>query len=220
MKVCTDACILGAWTAAKVKGQSIRHILDIGCGTGLLSLMLAQVSVAMIDAVEINREAADQALENISISPWANRMKVIHRSVQGFHSSTKYDLVICNPPFFENDLKATMKEKNSAKHETDLNFDGLAAVIKGNLNEGGRAVVLLPYHRTDHFMGILEKNAFFVEEKLLIRHSPGHQWFRSILLFSARYGHETNLQELDIQDALAQYTNDFKSLLKDYYLGF
>ena len=108
MKVCTDACIFGAWAAGKLKESSIsvRHILDIGCGTGLLSLMLAQNTNADIDAVEINTDAASQAKENILQSPGINKIKVINASILEFVPEKNYDFIICNPPFYEDDLKS------------------------------------------------------------------------------------------------------------------
>ena len=118
MKVCTDACMLGAWTAGKLGGSGINNILDIGCGTGLLSLMLSQKINASIDAVEIDADAAKQAGENISASPWAANIRVIHTSLQEFMPKKKYDLIICNPPFYENDLRSEHENKNVDRKRT------------------------------------------------------------------------------------------------------
>ena len=101
MKVCTDACLFGAWVANKLVQNKItaKNILDIGCGTGLLSLMLAQKTNAVIDSVEIDASAFDQAKQNISLSSWKEKIQLYHNSINNFEPLTRYDFIICNPPF-------------------------------------------------------------------------------------------------------------------------
>jgi tRNA1Val (adenine37-N6)-methyltransferase len=118
MKVTTDACIQGAWTP--VQKDEVR-ILDIGAGTGLLSLMLAQKAPnAIVDAVELNEQAATQAGQNFAGSPWADRLNVICSDIQGYRATHKYDLIISNPPFFNNSLKGPEASRNNARHTTAL----------------------------------------------------------------------------------------------------
>ena len=100
MKVCTDACLFGAFVANEIQDKTINHILDIGAGTGLLSLMLAQKSNAAIDAVEIDKSTYEQAEENISQSSWKEKITVYNSGIADFYSNYKYDLIISNPPFF------------------------------------------------------------------------------------------------------------------------
>ena len=106
MKVCTDSCLFGAWIAAKIAKRYLdpKRILDIGTGTGLLSLLLAQKTDARIDAVEIAGEAFNQSKENFSASPWSEKITAYHADIKSWNAPSKYDLLICNPPFFENDL--------------------------------------------------------------------------------------------------------------------
>lgn len=216
MKVCTDACILGAYSSG-ITNRSTANILDIGTGTGLLSLMLAQKTMAGIDAIEMDEAAARQANENVQSSPWAGRIKVIHTTVQQFNSSKKYDLIISNPPFFENDLKSITEEKNNAKHDTSLTLLELVNAINENLSVDGFASILLPYHRTNYFKDISEEAGLYIHEILKVQQSPKHSFFRSIIILAKQKG---NYKEdtLLIHDDQRQYSSGFTALLKDYYL--
>jgi tRNA1Val (adenine37-N6)-methyltransferase len=219
MKVCTDACLFGAWVAHKISSKKIspKNILDIGCGTGLLSLMLAQKSAADIDAIEIDDDAFLQASENIALSSWKDRMKAHHQSIIDFHSPEKYDLVISNPPFYENDLLSADEGRNKAMHNAALNFESLSASIKNNLSESGIAAILLPYHRVATFEKALNSEGLFIHEKMNVAHSPKHPFFRSMLMIGFE---KVNMQEnnLVIRNKQNEYSEDFNFLLKDYYL--
>jgi tRNA1Val (adenine37-N6)-methyltransferase len=219
MKVCTDACLLGAYTANTLhEGPlAVQNILDIGTGTGLLSLMLAQKSAAQIDAVELNAAAASQAKENFIQSPWADRIQLFHGSIQQFVSSNKYDLIISNPPFFENDLKSTHAIKNDARHDTGLTLLELVSVVKEKLSAEGRAFILLPHQRIPYCKTILEPLDLFINEIVNIQSGPQHTANISILLLCNQksiYKEKTLL----IHDGQRQYTAAFIALLKDYYL--
>ncbi len=150
MKVSTDACLLGALVNDNITAA---HILDIGTGTGLLSLMMAQkFPSAIIEAVEIEQNAFQQAQENFSNSIWKDRLKVHLSSIQNFaknNSAQKYDLIISNPPFFENDLLSPDKKTNIAKHSTDLTLKELLACAFELLNDNGFIYLLLPFRRMD-----------------------------------------------------------------------
>jgi tRNA1Val (adenine37-N6)-methyltransferase len=220
MKVCTDACILGAWTAEMIEQTELHpgNILDIGCGTGLLSLMLAQKTSAAISAIEIDANAAAQAKENISQSPWKEQITLFNLPIQRFTNPHKYDLIICNPPFFEDDLKSPDETKNNSKHDTALKLDELVFYMKQHMNKNGSAVILLPFHRTDYFSSLLRTNNLFIKESLFLKQSPGHSYFRSIILLSNENVQPIESNELTIHDEHREYTKEFKKLLKDYYL--
>ncbi len=220
MKVCTDACIFGAWIAEKVASNQlpVASCLDIGCGTGLLSLMFAQKNPnAIIDAVEIEKNAHEQAKENFSNSEWNNRLKIFHIDVKDFVSQKKYDLIISNPPFYENELQSNEKNKNIAKHDEGLLLKDLVAITEKHLSPRGYFAVLLPYHRIKYFEELAEGSNFFLHQKLLIRHTPTHNFFRGILLFG-NCKTDVKINELTIKNG-ESYTHEFTELLKDYYLS-
>lgn len=217
MKVCTDACLFGAWAAGQLQKHTCFNILDIGTGTGLLSLMLAQKTTAQIDAVEIDKEAYEQATENVLQSTHNKAIKVFHSSINNFYPGYKYDFIISNPPFFEADLKSTQQSKNDAKHDTALTLDVLCLKAKELLNDDGCFAVLLPFHRTDYFITEALKQNLHCNEKVFVKQSPNHSHFRSMLLLSAS---KTKIveKEISIKDAVGNYSTVFTQLLKDYYL--
>jgi len=219
MKVCTDSCLFGAWVASRIESVSLcpKTILDIGTGTGLLSLMLAQKSNASIDAVEIDTNAFEQATENISASPWKERISLFNIDIKKWNTPLKYDLIISNPPFYENDLLPEDDGRNISKHSAALNLEQLLFVVKKLLSNDGMFAVLLPWHRTAVFENLAMQHSLFIKEKLDVRQTTAHNYFRTILLFQ---NHETitSANEMSIKDDNDQYSTGFRNLLKDYYL--
>ena len=217
MKVCTDACLFGAYVADQVKVKAAATILDIGTGTGLLSLMLTQKVPASIDAVEIDAAAFKQAQDNFEKSPWKERLTVFNKNILQFEPGKKYDCIISNPPFFENDLKSSDNNKNNAKHDTSLTLEQLLTVAKKHLNDDGIFAVLLPYHRVDYFIEAANAYEFHLIKKVLIKQTDKHDYFRGILIFSKQ---STLLSEetITIKNSADKYAVRFAELLKDYYL--
>lgn len=216
MKVCTDACLFGAYAAANGK-LNTSSILDIGTGTGLLSLMLAQKTDASIDAVEIDTAAYYQAKGNFDHSEWKERLRVFNTDITNFAADKKYDCIISNPPFFEKDLKSEDEKKNTAKHDTALTLQQLLDAVIKNLAEEGTFIVLLPYHRINQFVQEAEKAGLYLNKKILVKQTPLHAWFRAILFFSTTPGTAVK-EEISIRDNMGDYTNKFTDLLRDYYL--
>lgn len=219
MKVCTDACLLGAWVADKLQSKKIltENILDIGCGTGLLSLMLAQKTEAIIDAVEINEIAYLQAKENVELSKWKEQINLFNENIIEYKAQKKYELIICNPPFFENQLKSDDVHRNVAMHATQLSFNTLATCVKNNLKLNGVAAFLLPHNIVNEYSSIFKNENLHVIEQLDISHSPTHPFFRSILLFSFTENNNI-LYSMAIKEKGNEYSLEFKKLLADYYL--
>jgi tRNA1Val (adenine37-N6)-methyltransferase len=214
MKVCTDACLFGAWVAMKVRPSG--HVLDIGTGTGLLPLMLAQAGSALFDCIEIEESAGRQAVENAQNSPWKDRMRVYHADVKHFLFNGAYDLIISNPPFFENDLRSGDAVKNRARHDDTLTLKELAEIASVHLSSDGLFAVLLPFHRRDYFIREAGLVNLFLTSALLVKQTPKHPFFRAMLLFSKKPGVAIE-EELTVRNG-DHYTPEFTFLLKDYYL--
>lgn len=216
MKVCTDACILGAWFAEKIPSYSM--VLDVGSGTGLLMLMLAQKSKAKICGIEIDLPAYKQLKENTGQSKWKERLKVFPGDARTHIFEDKFDFIIANPPFFENDLLSTVDEKNIAKHSKELSLEELIRLMDMNLDASGSFGILLPYHRADYFEELANRHHFYLKEKLSVRQTPSHDFFRSIAHFSRKKENTAGAFELSIHNGEGIFSDEFVDLMKDYYL--
>lgn len=220
MKVCTDACVLGAWTDLDNAGR----ILDIGAGTGLLSLMAAQRNTkSEIDAVEIDFDAFTQASENVEKSPYSDRVKIYHAAIQEFDSVFQYDVIISNPPFFQDDLKSPDKKKNLAHHANSLAFDDLIMAAERLIAPAGKLQVLFPVEEGTRFQQKAENAGWVLNRKLTLAHHAGKNPFRLLMEFQKA---EKNPAPLIVK-MLYVYENDrvtyhssFRDLMKDFYLIF
>jgi tRNA1Val (adenine37-N6)-methyltransferase len=219
MKVCTDSCLFGAWIASAIEDKNIlaETILDIGTGTGLLSLVLAQKTNAGIDAVEIDTNAYEQAVQNIKASPWNRQIKVFRADIKKWNASLKYDLIVSNPPFYQNDLLPEDDAKNIAKHSAALSLKELIIITKNLLNENGTFAILLPWYRTKLFENSATGYSIFIKKKIEVKQKPSHKYFRTMLLLQNKKTAKSE-SELVIKNSENEYSHKFKDLLKDYYL--
>ena len=223
MKVTTDACLFGAWIAEEVKSQKlkVKSVLDIGAGTGLLSLMVAQKNSEMkIDAIEIDNEAAEQAKTNIESSPWKEQINILQDDIKGFSFEKEFALIISNPPFYEKEIRSAADSKNVAHHSENLTLKELLEIIKNNLSKTGSFFLLFPYKRNEEIKKLLKDHELNISKILFIRQSVKHDYFRIMLKgkLSDQENMETEFNEMSIWDDDQQYTTEFKQLLKDYYL--
>ncbi|PSL45551.1 tRNA1Val (adenine37-N6)-methyltransferase [Chitinophaga niastensis] len=219
MKVCTDACIQGAFTAQYLADShlTVSAILDIGAGTGLLSLMLAQQSGAVITAVELDPAAAQQATENFNASPWADRLSLTQQDIRKMDAAVKYDFIISNPPFYEAALKSGHATKDQAMHATNLSYKELIAAIDQHLQPSGEVSILLPFVQFETFRLLAVAAGYHLQQVMYIRQSVNHGYFRATGIF-AKTPATTIIQELAIYDANNVYTSAFAQLLQPYYL--
>jgi tRNA1Val (adenine37-N6)-methyltransferase len=218
MKVCTDACLFGAILADKIyRENNVSKLLDIGTGSGLLSLQIAQKNSSSIDAVEIDKNSFEQAQQNFNNSPWSERVSIFNTDILDFVSNKKYDCIISNPPFYEGDLKSDNSKKNAAKHDSALKLEQLLKVIELHLSPTGYFAVLLPHQRVDYFIALAAEFKYKVQEQWMIRPTDAHPFFRGILFFSIATN-EVITKQISIKDSTGNYTAEFVDLLKDYYL--
>ncbi len=219
LKVSTDSCLFGAWAAEEIRSKSyeVKNILDIGAGTGLLMMMLAQKSNAIIDGIEIDEPSYKQAKGNIEASAWNERLNIFYGDAKQFGFTKKYDFIISNPPFYEGDLKSDASNRNIAMHDDGLTLEELLLVLDANLTNDGSFAVLLPYHRADVFIRIADEKNLHLAKRMNVKQSVTHSCFRTMLLFE-RKKKEVLVQELSIKNTSNEYTEQFAELLKDYYL--
>lgn len=218
MKVCTDSCILGAFAANKAALHKAATALDIGGGTGLLSLMIAQKSHAAITAVEIDETAYTRMKENFAASSFKSRLTAVHTDVKLLEKGP-FDFIVSNPPFFESDLRAPEKETNLARHDSGLLLSDLAEQMQRLLHPQGYCCIMVPWLRRDYMLTQLQARAFHVHEELQVRHSASHDPFRSVLLASPAISPAKFLtHELPIR-ADNGYSTGFAELLGPYYLN-
>lgn len=218
LKVGTDAVLLGAWADV----ADANAILDIGTGSGVIALMLAQRSPAQIDAIDIDEESTKQAQENFSKSPWPDRLRVKNISLNDFTDTAraKYDLVVSNPPYFTDSYKPSDPQRFSARHNDQLPINELAENTAKLLSPNGRFCVILPVKEAGLLTSALRTLGLFPEKELWVYSFTGKKVFRKLILFNRN---ETfcKRDELTIETAPGQgYSKEYIELTKAYYLNF
>jgi tRNA1Val (adenine37-N6)-methyltransferase len=221
MKVCTDACLFGAWSAADAQIQTAKNILDIGSGTGLLSLMLAQQSNAHITAIEIEAGAFEQTKTNFDLSPWKDRLDVVHISIQEYaanNNQNSFDCIITNPPFYEVDLNSPDNTKNLAAHSTALPWDTLAESAASLLQKNGAWYVLVPTLRAYTMQKLALNYGLQLSQECLMYNDAKHLPIRAMLKFIKQKEAVIQRHKIVIKNEDQSYTSEFSNYLKDYYL--
>lgn len=216
MKVGTDSVLLGAWCPIENNPFSV---LDIGAGTGILSLMIAQRSNAeQIDALEIDEDAYEQCVENFENSPWGDRLFCFHAGLDEFvkEPEDEYDLIISNPPFYAEDYKSENEQRDLARFQDALPFENLIEAADLLLSENGIFAVIIPYKEEEKFINMCAEVELYPVKVTRVKGTPITEIKRSLLAFKRN---ECNLSagELIVEINRHEYTDDYINLTKDFY---
>jgi len=217
MKIGTDSVLLGAWTSTTHHPFSV---LDIGAGTGVLSLMLAQRSNAeTIESLEIDADAYEQCSENFENSPWPDRLFCYHASLLEFveEIEDEYDLIICNPPFYSEDYKTSNEARDLARFNDAMPFEHLIYAVSNLLSDTGIFSVVIPFKEEPKFKELASQAGLFLNRSLHVKGNPDTEIKRSLLEFSFK-DRKMETSDLIIETARHQYTEDYINLTKDFYL--
>ena len=218
MKVGTDGVLLGAWTPINHNPFSI---LDIGTGTGLIALMLAQRTTAeQIDALEIDEDAYEQAVDNFENSPWSDRLFCFHAGLDEFieEPEDEYDLIVSNPPFYSEDYKTENEQRDLARFQDALPFEDLVEAADLLLSENGILAVIIPYKEESRFIALAKDFDLFPTKITRVKGTPTSEIKRSLLAFSRHEIIDILTDELVIETDRHIYTPEYISLTKDFYL--
>jgi len=220
MKIGTDAVLLGAWVFLE---NEIDSILDVGSGTGIIALMLAQRSFALtIDAVEIDNDAYEQTVTNFENSNWGDRLYCYHSSFQNFakeiaDEDETYDLIISNPPFYTDEFESENDARNKARFTSSLSFNELLKGVSKILSKKGKFAVIIPFKEEQGFVELAKENNLFLNRVCHVKGNPSSAFKRSLLEFSFE-DKKLKKENLTIEIKRHQYTDEYINLTKDFYL--
>jgi len=216
MKVNTDGVLLGSWTNI----DDIKTVLEIGVGTGLISLMIAQRSSAIITGVEIEKNAAEEAVQNVQNSPWKNRVSVQHTSFQDFAATdqNKFDLIVSNPPFFSNSVKNTNPHLSMARHNHLLPFEDIIEGAKKLLSQNGRLSLILPTDSSIEFIVKVRLANLFLTRLTEVKPFPNKEPNRFLMEFGREKLVLQKTQMSVFDETKKHYSEAFKLLARDFYL--
>ena len=218
MKIGTDGVLLGAWAPILHNPYSI---LDIGTGTGIIALMLAQRSTAQqIDALEIDENAFEQATDNFENSPWNDRLFCFHAGLDEFmeEPEDEYDLIVSNPPFYAEDYKTNNEQRDLARFQYALPFEDLIEAADLLLSESGILAVIIPFKEEERFMAIAKEFELYPIKITRVKGTPTTEIKRSLLAFKRYELPALDSDELIIETARHQYTPEYIELTKEFYL--
>ncbi len=217
MKVGTDGVLLGAW----VNIADVHSVLDIGTGSGVIALMIAQRSKALVHAVEIDITSANQAKGNFETSPWASRLSIDANSFQDFskNCSSTFDLIVSNPPYFHKSLKPPTADRILTRHADQLSNNDLLEGVKKILSSEGRFCAIFPYTEGNIFIAEAANFGLFCNRKLYIQSKSDNPIIRILTEFS--FGKKRLVEDtISIHTLEGEYTDEYKRLTADFYLAF
>lgn len=217
MKIGTDGVLLGAWATLNHFPNSI---LDIGTGTGVIALQLAQRSTAeLVDALEIDDAAYEQAMDNFEASPWGDRLFCYHAGFNEFADEIDdtYDLIVSNPPFYSEDYKSNNEQRDLARFTDALPFEHLLKGTSKLLSKNGKACFVIPFSEEKNFLQLANQLNLYPNLITRVKGSPSSETKRSLLELSFSNNNAIE-EELIIETSRHQYTEDYINLTKDFYL--
>lgn len=222
MKVSTDACLFGALVARDLhtllpQGAGDIRMLDIGSGTGLLTLMVAQQHDFKFEAIEIEPTAFRQGKSNVEASPWANKIRCHHQDLLSFRPELPFRIMVCNPPFYSRQLNAPDARRNMARHDATLGLGALLDFVGNYLEEDGLLFLLMPAARESEVRMEAGKRGLSWRKKISISHSPAHPVTRNCWIGSKQNCSET-FEQLNIFEEDGRPSGAFSGLLHEYYL--
>lgn len=217
MPISTDGVLLGAWADV----TEVHRVLDIGTGCGLIALMIAQRnSRAVIDAIDIHEGAVAQAKENFANSPWGDRMQCTNSDFFSFAKECKstYDLIVSNPPFFTEDTMSPDKARANARNAVSMPFHKLIGYSKGLLAHSGKLCIITPYSIRDEIMSIAKSVGLSIIRATLVKPNPDSSPHRILWQLGNDSNKDQVIDEIAIEISRHQYTQEYISLTKDFYL--
>lgn len=218
MKVGTDGVLLGAWCPIDNNPFSV---LDIGAGTGILSLMVAQrTNAEQLDALEIDEDAYEQCVENFEASPWSDRLFCFHAGLDEFvdEPEDEYDIIISNPPFYDEDFKTDNSQRDLARFQDALPFEDLVEAADLLLSENGIFAVIIPFKEEERFIDLCAEAELFPVKVTRVKGTHNTPIVRSLLAFKRYELSVLTADELVIEIRRHEYTDDYINLTKDFYL--
>jgi tRNA1Val (adenine37-N6)-methyltransferase len=218
MKVGTDGVLLGAWTPIHHNPFSI---LDVGSGTGIIALMLAQRTHAeQIDALEIDEDAYEQAVDNFESSPWGDRLFCFHAGLDEFieEPEDEYDLIVSNPPFYAEDYKTENEQRDLARFQDAMPFEELVEAADLLLSENGIFALIIPFKEEENFIALAKESELYPIKITRVKGTPKSEIKRSLLAFSRNEAPEVEIDELIIEIDRHVYTPEYIKLTKEFYL--
>lgn len=218
MRVGTDAVLFAQW----VDVASSDNALDIGTGSGIIPLILAQKGVGSVDAVELDSDSYEEANLNFSISVYSDRLSVVQNDVRDYaaNNEKKYDLIVSNPPFYASDVKPIKEKKVMARHVSTLSFKDLLVAAKKMMKEDARFALVLPFYESRLFIKEAESLGFYLQKEFLISPIEGKEPNRVNMQFVLNEVESVETVLFTIRNKDYSYTEEYKEFLKDFYLDF
>ena len=218
MKIGTDGILIGSWVNVSKKFRA----LDIGSGTGIISIMLCQRNLNLeLDSIELSHSAIKDAKINIENCNWSNRIKLFHQDLKDFHPDSNYDLIVSNPPYFKKSLQPSNSERSKARHQNDLKLEDILKFSNQNLTKDGSLNIILPFEQKSEAIEIAKKHGLNAIRECAVYPKPNKAPHRILIEFSRSENKQMIKESLVIEEAgRHNYSEDYKKLTREFYTIF